>query len=75
MAKGKVVQVIGTVVDVEFPPDQLPALFNAIEIPGPDGRLSLKLKPIYPIIGYDVFLYRQPKGWKEELKLLIPELR
>ncbi len=32
MAKGKVVQVIGTVVDVEFPPDGLPALFNAIEI-------------------------------------------
>lgn len=32
MAKGKVVQVIGTVVDVEFPPDELPALFNAIEI-------------------------------------------
>jgi F-type H+/Na+-transporting ATPase subunit beta len=32
MAKGKVTQVIGTVVDVEFPPDQLPALFNAIEV-------------------------------------------
>jgi len=32
MAKGKVVQVIGTVVDVEFPPDQLPAIFNALEI-------------------------------------------
>ncbi len=32
MAKGKVVQVIGTVVDIEFPPGQLPALFNAIEI-------------------------------------------
>jgi len=32
MAKGKVVQVIGTVVDVEFPPDELPQLFNAIEI-------------------------------------------
>ncbi len=32
MAKGKVVQVIGTVVDIEFPPDELPALFNAIEI-------------------------------------------
>ncbi|MFC1958119.1 F0F1 ATP synthase subunit beta [Chloroflexota bacterium] len=32
MAKGKVVQVIGTVVDVEFPPDELPGLFNAIEI-------------------------------------------
>ena len=25
MGKGKVVQVIGTVVDVEFPPDELPA--------------------------------------------------
>ena len=32
MASGKVVQVIGTVVDVEFPPDQLPAVYNAIEI-------------------------------------------
>ncbi len=32
MATGKVVQVIGTVVDIKFPPDQLPALYNAIEI-------------------------------------------
>ncbi|MCX8125801.1 MAG: F0F1 ATP synthase subunit beta [Dehalococcoidia bacterium] len=32
MAKGKVVQVIGTVVDVEFPPDGLPAINNAIEL-------------------------------------------
>jgi F-type H+-transporting ATPase subunit beta len=30
--KGTVVQVIGTVVDVEFPPDNLPAVYNAIEI-------------------------------------------
>ncbi|MDF2440537.1 MAG: F-type H+/Na+-transporting ATPase subunit beta [Abditibacteriota bacterium] len=32
MATGKVVQVIGPVVDVEFPPDQLPDIYNAIEI-------------------------------------------
>jgi F-type H+-transporting ATPase subunit beta len=32
MAKGKVVQVIGTVVDMEFPPDELPAINNGIEI-------------------------------------------
>ncbi len=32
MAKGKVVQVIGTVVDIEFPPDELPELYNALEI-------------------------------------------
>ena len=29
MATGKIVQVIGTVVDVEFPPDELPKLFDA----------------------------------------------
>ncbi|MDP3062032.1 MAG: F0F1 ATP synthase subunit beta, partial [Chloroflexota bacterium] len=32
MGKGKVVQVIGTVVDVEFPPEELPKLFNAVEV-------------------------------------------
>jgi len=32
MAKGKVAQIIGTVVDVEFPPDALPALFNSLEL-------------------------------------------
>lgn len=37
MNKGKVVQVIGTVVDIEFPPDKLPGIYNAIEI-NQDGR-------------------------------------
>jgi len=32
MAKGRVVQVIGTVVDVEFPGEELPLVNNAIEI-------------------------------------------
>src|SRR5947209_8850326 len=32
MAEGRVSQIIGTVVDVEFPPDQLPELFNAVNI-------------------------------------------
>ena len=39
MAKGKVAQVIGTVVDIEFPPDELPALFNAIEIETGGGKV------------------------------------
>jgi F-type H+-transporting ATPase subunit beta len=42
MAKGKVAQVIGTVVDIEFPPDELPALFNAIEIPMDSGKVVLE---------------------------------
>jgi F-type H+-transporting ATPase subunit beta len=42
MAKGKVAQVIGTVVDIEFPPDELPALFNAIEIPVDKSKIVLE---------------------------------
>ena len=42
MAKGKVVQVIGTVVDIEFPPDELPALFNAIEITRDGSKIVLE---------------------------------
>jgi F-type H+-transporting ATPase subunit beta len=42
MAKGKVVQVIGTVVDIEFPPDELPALYNAIEIPRDGDKIVLE---------------------------------
>jgi F-type H+/Na+-transporting ATPase subunit beta len=42
MATGKVVQVIGTVVDVQFPPDQLPALYNAIEINTDNTKIVLE---------------------------------
>jgi F-type H+-transporting ATPase subunit beta len=44
MAKGKVVQVIGTVVDVEFPPDMLPALYNAIEIQSGQDKIVLEVQ-------------------------------
>ncbi len=32
MSTGKIVQIIGPVVDVEFPPDGLPAIYNALKI-------------------------------------------
>ncbi len=44
MAKGKVTQVIGTVVDVEFPPDKLPALYSAVEINADSGRMVLEVQ-------------------------------
>ncbi len=44
MATGKVAQVIGTVVDIEFPPDELPALFNAIEIDSSGGKIVLEVQ-------------------------------
>ena len=34
MNEGKVVQVIGPVVDLEFPPGKLPAIYNAVEVQG-----------------------------------------
>jgi F-type H+-transporting ATPase subunit beta len=42
-ARGKVVQVIGPVVDVEFPPDQLPEIYDAVQIRR-DGEQKLVLE-------------------------------
>ena len=42
--KGKVIQVIGTVVDVEFPPESMPDLFNALELELNDERLVLEVE-------------------------------
>ncbi len=44
MAKGKVVQVIGTVVDMAFPPDELPAINNGIEIPMDGGKVVVEVQ-------------------------------
>ena len=44
MAKGKVTQVIGTVVDVAFPPDELPALYNAVEIDADGSKMVLEVQ-------------------------------
>ena len=43
-AKGKVVQVIGTVVDVEFAPDELPEVNNGLEIDNEGERLVLEVE-------------------------------
>ena len=44
MATGKVAQVIGTVVDVEFPPDQLPKLFDALDLDNEGEKLVLEVQ-------------------------------
>ena len=51
MREGHIVQVIGPVVDVEFEPGVLPAIYNALEVPGlevkdifaPSGKLVLEV--------------------------------
>jgi F-type H+-transporting ATPase subunit beta len=40
---GKVIQVIGPVVDIKFPPEQLPAIYNAIKIKGQSGDVQINL--------------------------------
>jgi len=42
--KGKVAQVIGTVVDVEFPAGVLPDLYNAVEIAGGAGTIVAEVE-------------------------------
>ena len=44
MATGKVTQVIGTVVDVEFPPEDMPSIYNALETTIEDSRLVLEVE-------------------------------
>ncbi len=44
MAKGKVAQIIGTVVDIEFPQGELPAIYNAIEIDQDGTRIVLEVQ-------------------------------
>jgi len=43
LAKGKVVQVIGPVVDIEFPAGELPEILNAITIKGKAGEVDIDL--------------------------------
>ena len=43
MVKGKVVQVVGPVVDIEFPVDELPAIYNAVTIKGKSGEVDIDL--------------------------------
>ncbi len=44
MAKGRIAQVLGTVVDCEFPADALPALFNAVVVQRNGEKLTLEVQ-------------------------------
>src|SRR5215472_16822259 len=44
--KGTIVEVLGAVVDIEFPPDKLPPIYNAVEthIEGVEKPLTLEVE-------------------------------
>lgn len=43
MNTGKIVQVIGPVLDIEFPPEHLPAIYNAVRIEGENNGIKIKV--------------------------------
>ena len=44
MATGKILSIRGVVVDVEFPVGDLPEIFEALNVAGPDGNLVLEVQ-------------------------------
>jgi F-type H+-transporting ATPase subunit beta len=48
LASGQIVQVKGAVVDVAFPPDQLPEVYTALEVPIDGHRLVLEVEQQLP---------------------------
>ena len=53
----RIVQVVGPVVDIEFPPKSMPAILNAIKIDGTtdDGKVKIHLTcEVMQHIGYNV---------------------
>lgn len=57
MNTGRIVQVVGPVVDIEFPPKSMPAILNAIKIDGTtdDGKVNIHLTcEVMQHIGYNV---------------------
>ncbi len=51
--EGTIVQVIGPVVDIDFPEDNLPAIYNAINIPrtSPDGKEEILIVEVQQHLG------------------------
>ena len=45
-AAGRIVRIVGAVVDVEFPPDAMPAIYNALTVNAttPSGEISTVLE-------------------------------
>src|SRR3989338_1741528 len=44
MADGRIIQVIGPIVDIVFPEGEAPKIFNAVKISVPDRKLELTLE-------------------------------
>ena len=50
-ATGRIVRIVGPVVDVEFPPDQLPAIYNALTV---DAKTLAGDFVLFEVLGHTV---------------------
>jgi len=53
MAEGQVVQVVGPVVDIKFPPDKLPEMLNAVKIVDESRNINLTVE-VAQMLGNDI---------------------
>jgi F-type H+/Na+-transporting ATPase subunit beta len=49
---GKISQIVGVVVDIEFPVNQLPAIYNAVEVKNGDEMLVLEVAQHFKRVEY-----------------------
>nr|YP_009122203.1 ATP synthase subunit beta [Vertebrata lanosa]AJH65961.1 ATP synthase subunit beta [Vertebrata lanosa] len=46
LTKGSITQIIGPVLDIEFPSGQLPKVFNALKVQGPDDTITCEVQQL-----------------------------
>ena len=65
-ATGRIVRIVGPVVDVEFPADQLPAIYNALTVDAvtPVGEIHVVHASRQPRAFRRDELYRWPRAWR-----------
>ena len=82
--QGKIVQCIGAVVDVEFPRDQMPSVYDALKMDGtsnPDGVATPPIdnRPPRPELGYGAdphsFPRKDPRAQDQKGEFLKPNGR
>ena len=50
MSSGRIVQIIGAVIDVEFPRDQVPNIYEALKVVGAETTLEVQQQLSVPVL-------------------------
>ena len=71
-AEGKIVQIIGAVIDVEFAPDGMPRVYDALAVPD-GGGLVLEVQQQLETVLFALSHWARQKGSSAAFRRLIPE--